>query len=236
MIESPEQLVELIKDHAAGRWIGKANPPLVEIITRMKRGQLTYAEAERCKAAVIGYCEVLRTASRLASQTFLTFLVQSEIGSESMEIRNSLFALLTGRDAVDATSPLGTDIISTLLRSRKSPSEALIKEFGPSIRAIHSAQPEWRFVGALVAMATQSPTFSYELGDLLDDLEKLKDEPDFDLALRTRNAVWTTSKFGVDSISLRQHLGKRTDGKNFPSSIEVGCFLDKANRNIAPVC
>ena len=108
-----------------------------------------------------------------------------------------------------------------------------MQEFGLSIRAIHSAQPEWRFVGALVAMATQSPTFSYELDDFLDDLEKLKDEPDFDLALRTRNAVWTTSKFGVNFISLYQRLRMRTDRKNFPASSEVDQFVDKVIHNTA---
>jgi hypothetical protein len=233
MLESPEQLADLIRDHAAGAWVGKDDPPLVQLSRLIKRGELSDTEVARCRAAVTAYCDSLTKVPRPERQAFLTFLVQSEIASESMEIRNRLFMLLTGQSPVKASSQLGTEIMSTLLRSRKPPSSALAQHFGPQIRAAHSTVPDWRFVGTLVSLATQAPTFVYEIDDLLTDLQKLRPQSDFDLALRTRNAIWTTSKFAVDAIALLQMLGIREDGKNFPMSSEVSPFLARVNQNAA---
>jgi len=210
--------MEELAEYSTGIPGGREDSRLLIACDRFRSGEASGSEYQRYKSAAIDYITTRLPAAPLSEQeACFQFLLQSELINESVEIRNALHMLLQSRLTVPLDK-LSLNIVTALLRSRRPPSDNLMQIICGKVRKEYLAAPSWNYIGALAALVGRTGELPYTNDNLIQDIARLADSPDFDRALHLRNTIWTALNPPLDSISIltRIRRGQSMHRHNYP--------------------
>jgi hypothetical protein len=206
------------------------DPQLVRLADQYRRGIET--DIAPIKRASVQYIKDMLPDSIVNERrAFFVFLVQSELINESVEIRTALYAAIEPR-LNNVSDPLVEEVASLLLRSARPPAERLAARLLERIRTSYLKRPNWKQAGILASLVGKSSTYQYTTNTLLSDITRLADDPDFEKAVKLRNALW--SGVGLDSIEIVTHARRtqREHAANYPDTPDFAGPVQRVRKSI----
>jgi hypothetical protein len=186
-----------------------AQPALLEVIRRLRAGQLSAEDFQRYRQVTIQFLqEQVSVADQEILETFFRFLMQAEILPASVEVRRALSTCvqqrLSGR--FDRTFQ---NAATALLRAGQPVTPALVGAIYEKAKTAHAEMPSWEKVSILASCVGRVRGVQYGIGELADDLLPLASHAGFTRALRQRDPVWRSMALPTDSIALERVVRAR---------------------------
>ena len=152
---------------------------------------------------------------------FFIFLLQADIVDSSTEVRNALHSLLTSR-LNRPIDHLTASIVTALCKNFKPPAGQVVAEIFRKTRDEFNQHPDWLQIGVLACCVGRIPERGYTTSDLINDISRLRDEPNFEKRVSSRNTIWAALNPPTDAIEIIT-AAKRADtthAANHPISIQ----------------